>query len=92
MDLPADVAPYKRTPTFDATTTPRGLLADHRTAAGVWGLIVVEAGTVCLTWEDDAPDEVLDPERPGVIEPRRTHRVAPSPDARFHVVFHRRPG
>lgn len=40
MQLP----PYKRTPTFDEHTIPAGLRRDHRTRAGVWGRIVVEAG------------------------------------------------
>ena len=30
---------YKSTPVFDETTLPAGLRREHRTKAGVWGII-----------------------------------------------------
>ena len=38
------LAPYKRTPVFDETTLPDGLRREHRTKAGVWGIIRVLEG------------------------------------------------
>src|SRR4051812_38643256 len=40
--LPEHVQVYKQTPTFTEDNVPSGLLADHRTKAGVWARIVVE--------------------------------------------------
>ena len=36
--MPAGLAAYKRTPTFDQDTLPAGLRREHRTKAGVWAL------------------------------------------------------
>lgn len=94
VQLPADVACYSRTATFTKDSVPAGLLKDHSTKAGVWGLLEVWAGQ--LTYH------VTDPRRPEstqtiqaggsvVIEPTILHRVELSADARFHVWFFREP-
>lgn len=41
---PSSKVPYKRTPIFDETTLPAELRREHRTKAGVWGLIRVLEG------------------------------------------------
>ena len=44
--------PYKSTPVFDENTLPAGLRKEHRTKAGVWGVIRVLEGRLryrCLT-------------------------------------------
>src|SRR3546814_12863867 len=43
-ELPLKAKPYKRTPSFTEATIPAGLLGDHSTKAGTWGLIRVEEG------------------------------------------------
>jgi len=90
--LPPDVEPYKRTATFTDTTVPKGLLREHTTKAGVWGLIHVEQGTLLY--------HVTDPRRipkttqltpdvaPGIIEPQILHQVEPVGDVQFYVEFH----
>jgi len=89
--LPPDVAPYRRTPIFSVETVPQGLLRDHKTAAGVWGVIHVVTGVVTYrVAEDDAVYE-LTPAFDGVISPGQIHSVALSPDASFYVEFHRAP-
>lgn len=88
--LPDNVAPYKRTPTFDETTLPDGLRNDHATKAGVWGLIHIETGR--LRYEISETGEVVEltPDAPqGVVEPEVRHRVAPVGKVRFFVEFHR---
>ena len=44
--FPDDVVAYRRTPEFDAATTPPGLLGEHNTKAGVWGRIHVMEGAL----------------------------------------------
>jgi tellurite resistance-related uncharacterized protein len=92
--LPAGVAPYKRTPTFTEATVPAGLLHDHSTKEGTWGLIHVEAGRLRYLVTDPTrpPEEaILAPDAPpGVVEPLILHRVEPLGAARFHVEFLRR--
>jgi tellurite resistance-related uncharacterized protein len=87
-ELPPDVTAYKRTESFTEDTVPKGLLADHRTAEGVWGLIQVEEGRLdYIIGDDDAV--VLTQGRNGVVEPQVTHRVRPVGKVRFFVEFYR---
>jgi len=88
--IPDNVEQYAQTPSFTADTVPPGLLKDHSTKSGVWGLLVIERGEVLYT--------VTDPEDPGryelckgqqaVIVPTQRHYVSLlSDDAVFHVKF-----
>jgi tellurite resistance-related uncharacterized protein len=91
--LPAGLEAYKRTPIFTEQSVPAGLLKDHSTKDGTWGMIHVEEG--CLTYV------ITDPRRPqsertltrdsdpGVVEPTILHRVHPSGKVRFWVEFWR---
>lgn len=86
--LPTGAAEYKRTATFDATTTPAGLRKRHTTKAGVWGEIVVLEGRVLYVIEDEEDASfVLRPGLPGAIAPEVPHHVEPYDDARFVVRF-----
>lgn len=82
---------YKTTPTFTESTVPAGLLADHSTKEGTWGLIHVTQGKLryCVTDPRRAHDErTLDPNSPaGVVEPTILHRVEPIGAVEFHVEF-----
>ena len=93
LSLPHDVAPYKRTAVFTESTIPAGLLRDHRTAPGVWGLIHVLEGRLLYRISDPngAERAIVPGGRPGVIEPERLHAVKPLGPVRFYVEFHRRP-
>lgn len=92
VNLPADCAPYRRTPDFTQDAIPAGLLREHRTARGVWGLIHVVEGK--LLYRVSGPDgferEICAGDRSGVIEPERRHEVAPRGKVRFYVEFYRR--
>ena len=94
-DLPANLEPYKRTAVFTESTVPTGLLSDHSTKEGVWGLIHVEEGKLRYLVTDPrraSSEEVLTPATaPGVVAPTILHRVEPIGSVSFHVEFLRRP-
>ncbi len=89
--LPKGLVPYKRTADFTQTTLPRGLLKDHNTKAGVWGLIQVTAGALCYSIPSRGEDTLLKPGVPGVVEPEVPHHVTPQGAVTFHVEFYRNP-
>jgi tellurite resistance-related uncharacterized protein len=86
--LPKNVAAYKRTPSFNAETIPAGLLKDHSTAEGVWGLIQVENGTLEYIIGDDEVHR-LSPKTKGVVEPTVVHHVRADGPVSFFVEFYR---
>ena len=91
FEMPAGYAPYKRTRDFDEQSIPTGLLKDHSTAVGVWGVIHVVAGQLRYIVEPPlAGEHVLDPMHPGIVVPEVFHRVAPEGVVRFYVEFHRK--
>lgn len=89
--LPVGLSAYKRTPLFTETTVPAGLLRDHSTKEGTWGLIHVESG--CLRYfvtDPDRPPSTADLTREsslGLIEPTILHRVEPVGPVAFWVEF-----
>ena len=93
-DMPV-LESYKRTPTFTENSVPAGLLAEHSTKEGVWGLIHVTQGRLryFITDPRREPEEyVLDPgTEPGVVEPTILHRVEPMGSVEFQVEFLRAP-
>ena len=90
-ELPGGLSAYKRTPTFTEISVPRGLLNDHSTKEGVWGLIHVEEGRLLYIVTDPRrsfADRILVPGgKPGVAEPTITHRVEPLGPVQFCVEF-----
>lgn len=89
--LPDGLEPYKRTTTFTERTVPAGLLGEHSTKNGVWGLILVEEGKLRYLVTDPrraSTEVLLTPEaEPGVVEPTILHRVEPVGAVQFHVQF-----
>ena len=91
-ELPAGLAPYRRTETFSESSVPRGLLSRHRTKAGVWARICVLRGSLrYLILEPQPEEQLLSPESPGVVEPEIPHQVEPVGEVRFFVELLRRP-
>lgn len=88
--MPAGLALARTTPVFTATTVPDGLRRAHEVADGVWGRLVVSAGTVRFVFEDE-PATPIDVATGGSVDipPRRRHHVEPADDAAFTVEFHR---
>lgn len=87
-EWPQGVEPYKKTPLFTHTTTPKGLLAEHATKEGVWAQVHVTQGA--LLYRVGERVERLVPGGPvGVIVPAQLHCVAPEEGAEFFVQFFR---
>ena len=89
ISLPDSVSAYRRTPVFTAATVPAGLLRDHQTAAGVWGLLHVLEGSVFLRWAGEDVEAEIRPGEPWVIPPQTLHAVRLSEEAAFQVEFWR---
>jgi tellurite resistance-related uncharacterized protein len=90
--LPDGVAAYKRTPDFNQTTVPAGLLRRHSTREGVWGIIRVLSGELLYWVEDERRARRtyrITPDVPGIVEPTILHRVQPQGPVHFHVEFFR---
>jgi tellurite resistance-related uncharacterized protein len=96
--LPVDAVKYSQVPAkgshFTAQKIPSGLLKQHSTKQGTWGIIRVSTGK--LSYQINEPIErefVLTPDTPpGVIEPKVLHQVKPlTGDLEFVVEFLRLP-
>lgn len=81
-------APYRTTPVFDERSLPAGLRRDHRTKAGVWGVIRILEGEVILTVVEPHAEQRLTPDRHGVIRPEQPHFVTPCGPMRMQVEFY----
>ena len=86
--LPDNVVAYQRTNLFTQDSGPPGLLKNHSTKEGVWGLIQVENGQLEYTIENKDV-HILTPEKSGVVEPTVTHHVKPLGEVLFSVEFYR---
>jgi tellurite methyltransferase len=87
--LPATAAPYRRTKIFTQDTVPNGLLTDHTTKAGVWGVITVLEDRLEYVIPSEGETVVLDLETPGIVEPEVPHHVRLIRPAAFYVEFYR---
>ena len=81
--------PYRSTPVFDETTLPAALRREHRTKAGVWGVIRVLEGEVRFVVTGGAAT-ILTPDRPGLVLPDQPHHVEPLGKMRMQVDFYDR--
>lgn len=89
LRLPEGAVLTRRTPDFTIETVPPGLLANHSTKAGVWGLIVVTQGRLHFSDAETGLTRVLAAGDSQAVAPQAVHAVALEPDACFHVAFHR---
>jgi tellurite methyltransferase len=87
IQMPADAREYKRTATFSADSLPEALRGRHRTKAGTWARIVVEAGA--LEYHVRGRVQQLGPGDVGLAEPEVLHHVNPLGAVRLHVEFWR---
>jgi tellurite resistance-related uncharacterized protein len=84
-------APYRSTPVFDEVTLPAALRGEHRTKAGVWGVLRVIEGSLKLRFPDPRLDKTLTPDSPGLILPEQPHFVEPIGPMRMQVDFYNEP-
>ena len=89
QSLPEGLQAYRSTPVFTETTVPAGLLKDHETKAGVWGVIHVVSGQLRYRIPSLGEDTVLSPEQDGIVIPQTPHSVAPLGAVEFYVAFWR---
>ena len=95
--LPPGLVKYAQVPqkgNFTSQKIPVGLLKDHSTKAGTWGVIRVHRGE--LQYSIQEPSESihnLSSIRVGIIEPTKLHHVFPLTQVmEFVVEFHRLEG
>jgi tellurite methyltransferase len=90
--VPEDYVFVRVTPEFDEQTIPKALLAAHKTAAGIWGNLVVLEGQAGFYFEDE-PEVVfhLTADDKLGIPPERLHRVVLDGPVRLYVEFYRDP-
>ncbi len=88
FEFPDGLVFYKKTPVFDESSIPAGLLKDHATKTGTWGLIKVQAGQLLYTAGER--QQVLDESVTGVVVPNMLHNVARLENVRFCVEFYRK--
>lgn len=85
---PLSAQPYKQTSIFDEDTLPVGLHREHRTKAGVWGVIRVLDGKLRYQVLDPSSETILEPGRPGLIRPDEPHLVEPLGSMKMQVEFY----
>lgn len=86
--LPTGLTAYKRTAVFDQDTLPAGLRREHRTKAGVWGMIHVLEGRLLYRILVPPSEHILTPERPGIVLPQQPHEVQALGSMRMFVEFY----
>jgi len=82
--------PYRTTAAFDEVSLPAALRREHRTKAGVWGVVRVLEGRLALRFLDGTPSVVLTADRPGLVRPEQPHLVEPLGPMRMRVEFYDR--
>jgi tellurite resistance-related uncharacterized protein len=85
------VAPYRSTPIFDEATLPAALRREHRTKAGVWGVIRVIEGRLKLTYVEPPSEEILAAGSSGLVLPEQPHFVEPLGAIKMQVDFYDQP-
>lgn len=83
--------PYRTTPVFDEASLPAALRAEHRTKAGVWGVIRVMEGHLKLSYLDPPSEVIVTPAQPGLILPGQPHFVEPLGRIKMQVDFYNEP-
>lgn len=90
MSEEAAPAPYRITAIFDEMSLPQALRSEHRVKPGAWGVIRVLEGALRYVLIDTREEELLTPERPGLVEPGRLHFVEPLGPMRMRIEFYDR--
>lgn len=86
FEWPDDLVFQRRTRTFDEATVPAGLLKDHSTKTGTWGLICIEHGA--LLYITCHHRQTLTPDQKGIVVPNMLHKVEALGEVLFFVEFY----
>ena len=91
LTLLKSINPAPEQSVFDEVTLPAGLRKEHRTKAGVWGVIQVLERRLRYRVIEPRSESILDPEHPGLIHPDQPHSVEPLGPMRMRVDFYASP-
>ena len=86
-EFPDGLTHYRSTPEFVETSIPAGLLKDHSTKRGVWGVIRIFDGELQYWINDNCT--ILTADEPGIVVPEQLHHIAAPGSVRFQVEFYR---
>lgn len=88
MPTPYRPTPYGSSPVFDETSLPAALRTEHRTKAGVWGLLRVIEGEAVLHFLSPPEAVRVTPDAPAPIPPEAPHYVELTGPVRLQVEFY----
>ena len=80
--------PSHSTSVFNETTLPAALRGEHKTKAGVWGVIQVIEGELGFSLVNGEGETILTPDNPGLILPEQLHWVELIGPVRVQVHFY----
>src|SRR5215204_1624187 len=82
------VPSYRSTPVFNENTLPAALRGEHKTKAGVLGVIQVIEGELGFSLQNGVGETILTPDNPGLILPEQLHWVELIGPVRVQVHFY----
>ena len=88
MPIPEGHIARRRSPEFTQDTIPAALRHAHETTHDTWAVIHVLEGRLRYSVADPPAELILEPGRPGLIEPNVEHRIEPLGPVRFYLEFH----
>ncbi len=88
-EIPDHVVRYQRTPVFDEESVSEAWLCPHCTKRGVWARITVLEGRLRYVFDETREERILDPDNPGIVEPRVRHFIRPMGKVKFYIEFYR---
>lgn len=88
MKTPDLTVPYRSTSVFNEKTLPAALRGEHKTKAGVWGVIQVIEGELGFSLANGEGETVLTPDNPGLVLPEQLHWVELIGPVRVQVHFY----
>jgi tellurite resistance-related uncharacterized protein len=91
VQIAAPPVPYRSTPIFDDETLPAALRREHRTKAGVWGVVRVLEGQLKLSFVHPPREQIVSPDSPGLLLPDEPHYVEAIGSMRMQVDFYSQP-
>lgn len=91
MPAVASPSPYRVTPVFDQDSLPAALRKAHSTREATWGVIRVLEGRLRYVVAEPPDEQILTPERPGLVLPRQLHFVEPLGPVRLQIEFYDQP-
>ena len=88
LELPEGLESYRATPRFDESSIPHGLLKEHSTKQGTWGIIHVLRGELIYqVFEPEVREFGLNPGSKGIVAPAMAHCVRANGKVIFYVEF-----